>query len=105
MVREPNGRARIFQAIEELIESRLAPDGLIVFHVPRGLLNERSFPNELDVAERTYGSNALWYLSAADATEAEGPVAEAEPGAEPGAEAANSTSPPDPPSAAEEAAS
>ena len=65
MVQVLEDRLRVLAAVEILLEEHLAPDGVIVFHVPRGLLDERSFPEGAEKAERIYGSNALWYLSPA----------------------------------------
>ena len=44
------------------MQTRLAADGYLVLHVPRGLLHDDDFGAGLDLAQREYGTNALWYV-------------------------------------------
>jgi 16S rRNA (guanine966-N2)-methyltransferase len=53
-------RRKVFAAVEALGLRFLAPEGVLVFHAPRGVLSPGEFGTLL-VRERNYGSNALWY--------------------------------------------
>lgn len=58
-------RARLMEAIGTLVRERAAPEGVLVFHAPRGrvLLSELSLG--LEARHRDYGSGTLWYVQAA----------------------------------------
>jgi len=60
IVREPGGRARLFAALETLLEDALAPGGTCVLHAPRGALYPAHLPGRAE--ERGYGTSALWFL-------------------------------------------
>jgi 16S rRNA (guanine966-N2)-methyltransferase len=47
------------------LADRLAPGGVLCFHFPRGLLDERDFDADLDVRIREWGSSAIALLGAA----------------------------------------
>lgn len=54
-------RQALFAAIHELVQKRLAPEGVLVFHAPLHKILTSEFAGLL-VRERAYGSNALWYV-------------------------------------------
>lgn len=62
MLRDGPSRKRVLEALGRLAAERLAEDGEIVFHAPRGLLQSGEFRG-LDARERAYGTSALWSLS------------------------------------------
>jgi len=63
LLADPQARARLLSALEALLHRVLAPDGLIVFHAPRGALDAGALPAALEASERRYGSNAIWLLT------------------------------------------
>ncbi len=67
MLDDPVLRPQLFTAIQQLIASMLAPEGVLVFHTPRRKVDRVHFGEELQVAEREYGSHVLWYLQAEEA--------------------------------------
>ncbi len=65
MLALPAERHQVLQALERLIAGRLAPDGKLVFHAPKGRCSARDFEPAFDHALREYGSNAIWLLAPA----------------------------------------
>ena len=65
LVKDRQARARMMSWLGDLLNEGLAPEGLVVLHVPRDLLGEADLP-ECDSAERTYGGQSIWYLQAPD---------------------------------------
>jgi 16S rRNA (guanine966-N2)-methyltransferase len=63
LLEQLGGRARVFGALGALAE-RLAPEGVIVLHAPRGRVEPPELPPGLSVARRRYGTNDLWYMQA-----------------------------------------
>ena len=60
-------RRRVLAALGELARARLAPDGLLVLHVPRGELAAGDLPAGLPARSRRYGTNDLWFLERGEA--------------------------------------
>ena len=69
LLEEPGGQQRVRATLVALVESRLAPDGVMVLHVPRHRLGEQAFGPELVVRERSYGTSSIWYVGPASAEE------------------------------------
>ena len=67
MLDDPLQRPLVFQALHQLIQTVLAPEGVLVFHTPRRKVDRVNFDAGLQMAEREYGSHALWYLQAQEA--------------------------------------
>ena len=63
MITEPQTRMRVLETLDLLLREALAPDGLIVLHVPRLALDRRALPSAAEAAERAYGTNAVWYVT------------------------------------------
>jgi len=63
---DPERRPVVLAALHQLIETVLAPEGVLVFHAPRRKVDRVHFDEGLQVAEREYGSHALWYLQAGE---------------------------------------
>ena len=61
-LKEASKRKVIFGGVQGLLEEALAPDGVIVFHAPRGAVTAAEFGEGVEVAERNYGTNAIWYV-------------------------------------------
>jgi 16S rRNA (guanine966-N2)-methyltransferase len=59
---EPNARGRVLEAIATLAARYLAPEGVLVFHTPPHAVTSAEFGPDVRVRERTYGTNALWYV-------------------------------------------
>lgn len=55
-------RRALFQAMEELLRSQLAPEGVLLFHAPHRLVSAGEFVHDWVVRERVYGTNSLWYV-------------------------------------------
>ena len=64
LVEAPETRRPTLAALSTLVRTRLALDGYLVLHAPRGLLDDADFGEGLSVARREYGTNALWYVQA-----------------------------------------
>jgi 16S rRNA (guanine966-N2)-methyltransferase len=64
LLEELRTRRALFDALEELVRTRLAPAGVLVFHAPKRVVLRAEFARGLVCRERTYGSNALWYVQA-----------------------------------------
>lgn len=67
MLDDPELRPQVFRALQALIADVLAPEGVLIFHVPRRKVDRVHFGEQLQVADREYGSHALWYLQAEEA--------------------------------------
>jgi 16S rRNA (guanine966-N2)-methyltransferase len=61
MLDDPATRALLLGALARLVEDVLLPEGVAVLHAPAGKLARADLPDVL-VRERSYGTNALWYL-------------------------------------------
>jgi 16S rRNA (guanine966-N2)-methyltransferase len=70
LLEEPGGLRLVLDTLAALVEGRLAPDGVVVLHVPRHRLSEQAFGAELVVRERAYGTSSIWYAGPAGAEEA-----------------------------------
>ncbi len=68
-LKERKGRASIFAGIQGLLDRVLASDGVLVFHAPRNAVVASEFGQGVELAGRTYGSNAIWYVGHASAEE------------------------------------
>ncbi len=66
LVEDARARVAVFAALRALVHDRLAADGRLVLHVPRRLLRAEEFPDDVAPTLREYGSNALWYVGAAE---------------------------------------
>jgi len=64
----PATRPRVLRALHGLVRSVLAPEGVLVFHAPRGALLPADFEPDLVERERIYGTNSLWYVQLNDST-------------------------------------
>ena len=62
MLRAAASRAALLGTLERLVRECLAPEGVLVFHAPRGEVLATEFPRDLVVRERHYGTNTLWYV-------------------------------------------
>ena len=60
---EGEERAEVLGLIETLRQECLAEGGVMILHAPKRALKAEEFAVEMEVAERTYGSTAIWYLS------------------------------------------
>ena len=59
---EPPSRRRVFEVIAEIVAQHLTSTGVLVFHAPRRAVMAAEFGSGLDARERSYGTNALWYV-------------------------------------------
>lgn len=57
-------RAHLFATIQRLVDEQLAPEGVVMFHAPKGAVREDEFGDEVELGRRTYGTNALWFIQA-----------------------------------------
>jgi 16S rRNA (guanine966-N2)-methyltransferase len=55
-------RCAIFEGVRILLTGAVAPTGLIVFHAPRNAVSAGEFGKGLELSERIYGSNSIWYV-------------------------------------------
>ncbi len=62
LLRAGTTRGKVFEATRELGRKILSPDGVILFHAPRGEVREREFGEELAASNREYGTSAIWFL-------------------------------------------
>ncbi len=58
---EEDTRRAVLEAFHALVRDVLAPEGVLVLHVPRGRLRDSDFAADVCARERLYGTNALWY--------------------------------------------
>ena len=65
-LRDPKARQRVLDALWVLVLEILAPEGVLVFHAPRGAVDLEQ-RDEVVVRERVYGSNAIFYLQREEA--------------------------------------
>jgi 16S rRNA (guanine966-N2)-methyltransferase len=65
LVEEPDSRRTTLATLATLARTHLAADGYVVLHAPRGLLHDDDFATGVTLAQRDYGTNALWYVSRA----------------------------------------
>jgi len=65
-LKRTNQRRALFAAMAALLEGKLAADGRIVFHAPRDAVLEAEFGAGVQLDQRTYGTNALWYVRRAE---------------------------------------
>jgi 16S rRNA (guanine966-N2)-methyltransferase len=64
LLEELRSRRAVFGALEALVRAHLAPQGVLVFHAPKAMVLRSELTSGLACRERTYGSNALWYVQA-----------------------------------------
>jgi len=57
-------RARVLGALAALVGGRLAAEGVLVLHVPRGAVSPADLPAGALCRERVYGTSSLWYVQA-----------------------------------------
>ena len=62
---DPRVSPRVFAALRSLLTEHLTSQAVLVFHAPRGRLHAQQFGAGIEAKLREYGTNALWYLSAA----------------------------------------
>jgi 16S rRNA (guanine966-N2)-methyltransferase len=62
MLREAQSRRGLLDALHALVREALAPDAVLVLHAPARALEAGELGEGLEVAERRYGTNALWYV-------------------------------------------
>ena len=62
LLRDGATRKRVLDAAQSLSAELLEPEGSIVLHAPRELLNATEFAG-LEAVERAYGTSSLWYLT------------------------------------------
>lgn len=62
MVRDLNTRREVLSALEALATSHLAPEGVIVLHVPRHALRASELAPSLVAKEREYGAQSVWFV-------------------------------------------
>jgi 16S rRNA (guanine966-N2)-methyltransferase len=55
-------RRALFAALDALVRTRLASEGVLVFHAPVRVVAPSEFASDLVVRERVYGTNSLWYV-------------------------------------------
>jgi 16S rRNA (guanine966-N2)-methyltransferase len=55
-------RTAVMQAIDVIVKTRLASDGLVVFHAPREKIQEVEFGPHVASELREYGTNAIFFL-------------------------------------------
>ena len=55
-------RSELLEAVTELVEEVLAPEGLLVLHTAPRAIDAHHFPERWDCERRVYGRSALWYL-------------------------------------------
>ncbi|MBI5362629.1 MAG: RsmD family RNA methyltransferase [Planctomycetes bacterium] len=59
---DPNDRAKLLKAVDELIADHLNEGGVFVFHAPDRALNALRLPSGRKGDLRTYGTSAILYL-------------------------------------------
>jgi 16S rRNA (guanine966-N2)-methyltransferase len=62
LMRSAGSRRGVLAALASLWAERLAPEGVLLLHVPRGELTRAELPQQAEVALREYGTQALWYV-------------------------------------------
>lgn len=62
-LRDARRRQAIFTGIRELLEQAVAPEGVIAFHAPRRAVSPAEFGEGVELSERHYGTNAIWYIA------------------------------------------
>jgi 16S rRNA (guanine(966)-N(2))-methyltransferase RsmD len=62
LVEERTTRRRVLEAVARLSRASLAPEGVIVLHVPARLLQAHEFDPGLATHERVYGGQSIWYV-------------------------------------------
>lgn len=62
LVRDPQGRARVLNALAALAGGVLEAEGLVVLHVPRELELGAELPAALAQTHRDHGDQRIWYL-------------------------------------------
>jgi 16S rRNA (guanine966-N2)-methyltransferase len=60
----PRSKFALLESLRALLRERLAADGVLVLHTPRGALQASEIAPDLGSRLREYGTNALWYLEA-----------------------------------------
>lgn len=68
MIVDPKDRAAVLAAIQALFERALAPEGLLVVHVPARESETLRLPRALDRDVRLYGTSAIVYVTRASAS-------------------------------------
>jgi len=62
LLEDPNARTEVLAVLASLACEVLLPEGLLVFHAQRGAVGQAAFDQRLEVEERRYGTNSLWYV-------------------------------------------
>lgn len=63
---DPPRRRAILAAVTLLARDFLAPEGVVVLHVPAHALADHEFPAGLATRERVYGGQSIWYVQPED---------------------------------------
>jgi 16S rRNA (guanine966-N2)-methyltransferase len=62
LVEERSSRRTVLAAVARLARESLAPEGVIVLHVPARLLQAHEFDPGLATHERVYGAQSIWFV-------------------------------------------
>jgi 16S rRNA (guanine966-N2)-methyltransferase len=62
LMRAVDTRRSVLHALERLLVEALAPEGVLVLHVPRADLTTAALPRGCQSRLREYGNQAIWYL-------------------------------------------
>jgi len=62
LLKDPDGRTRVMDAVRVLLEQRLPPFGLLMLHTEPRAISEHDFDDDWVVSHRKYGRTILWYV-------------------------------------------
>ena len=62
MLAAADEREAVLRSVAGLVRGPLAPDGVLVLHVPAGALAEPDLPSDLEAARSGYGTTDIWYV-------------------------------------------
>ncbi len=72
LLREAESRRGLLDALHALVREAMAPDAVLVLHAPARALEPGELGGGLEIAERRYGTNAIWYVQQSESPDAEG---------------------------------
>lgn len=62
MLKDPDGRKRVMDAVRLLLEQHLTDFGLLMLHTEPRAISEHDFDGGWTVSQRKYGRTILWYV-------------------------------------------
>jgi 16S rRNA G966 N2-methylase RsmD len=62
LIEARESRRGVLDAVARIARANLAPEGVIVLHVPARALLEHEFAADLSTHERVYGAQSIWFV-------------------------------------------